>query len=79
MTPHFPLTVVCPSLVINKYISRQHLNRVQEHSASNRMNAGNLAIIFGSAPLPCRPSYLLFPFNVTLSCRTYSRSETDRH
>ena len=25
----------------------QHLHRVQEHSNSNRMNAGNLAICFG--------------------------------
>ena len=25
----------------------QHLNRVQEHSTANRMNAGNLAICFG--------------------------------
>lgn len=25
----------------------QHLNKVQEHYAQNRMNAGNLAICFG--------------------------------
>ena len=35
-------------------LTEKHLNRVQEHSAVNRMNAGNLAIIFGYATLSNR-------------------------
>ena len=35
-------------------LTKKHLNRVQDHSAVNRMNAGNLAIIFGYATLPKR-------------------------
>lgn len=35
----------------------QHLNRVQEHSITNRMNAGNLAICFGY--VRHYPGYLL--------------------
>ena len=35
-------------------IVQQHLNRVQEHSNVNRMNAGNLAICFGCVPLDVR-------------------------
>lgn len=33
-----------------------HLNRVQEHSAVNRMNAGNLAIIFGPTLMGTGPN-----------------------
>ncbi|KAL2042916.1 hypothetical protein N7G274_003974 [Stereocaulon virgatum] len=33
-----------------------HLNRVQEHSAANRMNAGNLAIIFGPTLMGTGPN-----------------------
>ncbi|KAL9125257.1 MAG: hypothetical protein Q9217_005515, partial [Psora testacea] len=33
-----------------------HLNRIQEHSAANRMNAGNLAIIFGPTLMGTGPN-----------------------
>ena len=41
-------------LRVSYVLTKKHLNRVQEHSAVNRMNAGNLAIIFGYAKLPIR-------------------------
>jgi hypothetical protein len=44
---------------------KQHLNRVQEHSLVNRMNAGNLAICFGYASflfLSSTPAYISQPY-----------------
>ena len=34
-------------LFLNKRLTSQHLNRVQEHAGVNRMNSNNLAICFG--------------------------------
>jgi hypothetical protein len=48
------LTLVCnvnDVSCLRTLILQQHLNRVQEHSNVNRMNAGNLAICFGCVSL----------------------------
>ncbi|MCJ1370124.1 hypothetical protein MMC20_001336 [Loxospora ochrophaea] len=58
------------SMLVANVVPAQHLNRVQEHFAINRMNAGNLAICFGYV----NPLNLLSPYSPSKGKETTAAS-----
>ena len=57
-------------MLVANVVPAQHLNRVQEHFAINRMNAGNLAICFGYV----NPLNLLSPYSPSKGKETTAAS-----